>query len=1161
MSARHEGMRRATLLLAALLLCAGPVSAALISLGGYSIESPRIVVSYTKEVSLRNFSIISSDAQHASEYALDQVSPAPLPGGAPAFSSSYTLATRSSQGNSSASEPLAPGEYQLTLDAVDRSGVRTLDAVNFQIVGLDIQLVQPRFGVAPSQPFDLYFVTLSNGQPAQAHCEYSKIGFDAPLTAISSGFTSDHIIPALNYRGSIYLICEEESGRKTSERIPIDWDTTPPIINASASPSLVRDPRDKSAIVAVSTDEDTVCSIDGAPFPGEGSANRSAYSQYHETRVSYDSISDTQQHVVAHAISCVDLAGRASSAQLNVTVDFGQFSDIQVLSPAPLTNLSAFDLVVEPTFAADTCAVGNSTMQASGSLFTAHFSGLADGSYTMHLACDGVRSAQRDYNLTVDATPPTLLLNASQLLCAGAISARWNASDASGIRSYTYRVSDTSGTLAQGTTIQGGASLVPTRRLSGALHWEVLATDNAGNGALQAADIPDLRDGQEEECGLPPFIRIVQPPLGFALASPYTLTLATPAASACRYSLQPGVDWDGRVPLSTSDGRTHVTPALTFADQQLYVWCQEPSLKNHTRTVRVGVDTSAPSIAVTASPNPVVDPSRKVVVLTVTTSDPTSCAVNGANMDGDPADPATFSTNHAAAIDLRSVTSQQPMDIPYSVTCENLAGLSATSGYIVHVDLGATLTIAKLSPDDFTSNDSVVLAVRPNLDSTCSWKPALDNGTMRSFDAVVNNTHSVTLGHLDDGTYQYSVACTSAAQSGTSLVSFVVDRSVPTISGLSGPAVLCGRGDYAYNISGISTSPVVAYSVANGTGALLAGNTTSATITLSTTSLPPGDYTLSATPLSRSGAAGSPETLAITFARGGDAACGASEGHCGNGAQDTGETGVDCGGTCSSACLACSLDTECPLTMTCEGGACVPLPQITPGAGGGPGQNGTVTGPPIGTSPDTCESDFQCSLDEQCVDGTCQKSSTQPQPTPDGNGTPDGTTPTGGGSHWLAITFIAFGVLVMGGSGFYLRSHPGHDTLSYRGPNFAGTPAMPTMQPRMPPPLPQSPQRDAAAQAVAQQRAQAEDEERARSLAREKAMEQARDRASERSDRRHDAFRAFGEQEAGTARQQRPEPAPARKQPKAQAPQKGKGKKADADDGGEEDVFDKLEKL
>jgi len=177
--------------------------------------------------------------------------------------------------------------------------------------------------------------------------------------------------------------------------------------------------------------------------------------------------------------------------------------------------------------------------------------------------------------------------------------------------------------------------------------------------------------------------------------------------------------------------------------------------------------------------------------------------------------------------------------------------------------------------------------------------------------------------------------------------------------------------------------------------------------------------------------------------------------HCANGVHDPLETGVDCGGQCPAACDAgsnCILDADCQSgfcndTQECEVTSCTDGVQNGRETGldcGGPScptctENSTCTGNADcddglycddGTctpqpTPSDCDTNSDCSSGEECLDGVCLA---QSGCTADSDCAADQTCESGScvtttaarQSSLLSIILIILGLLLMGGSGYWL---------------------------------------------------------------------------------------------------------------------------------------------
>lgn len=487
-------VRLACLLAVLLPLLSVSAHAVLVDLGSYSVQDPRITVNYTEEVFLLSATLVNLEPDaEIREYTLRQEPPKDPE--SPTYIKSYRLYT----GTVADPQYLQSGSYQMTLESIGRQGSSMLDIVSFAITGLDIELVSPRFGFSPTAPFDVTFTTSIDGEPTPTSCWYSKVGWASGVTRIEQPqeYEESHSIGGLSYNGYLYISCTESGGRETRKRFSIGRDQTAPLINVSAIPPVVSDPRDKSTIIRVLTDDNASCAFETQPFPQEDPGRASTYRRVHELRRYYNDITDTAQHDFFHEISCVNLAGLDTTAIVPVTVNFGAFVGINVLEPSTgYVNASSFRLRVRPTFDASSCQVNRQPMQAGqDEEWSSPYSNVQEGKIALNITCAGSgKNATLQHVVTIDTTPPkvdrvTPLVTACDARVPYA-TAEWNASDTvSGIASFVYSVTQDGVALANGTSLPARARAHLPEDTIGDIRWSVAAFDLAGNlGVAATAD-------------------------------------------------------------------------------------------------------------------------------------------------------------------------------------------------------------------------------------------------------------------------------------------------------------------------------------------------------------------------------------------------------------------------------------------------------------------------------------------------------------------------------------------------------------------------------------------------------------------------------------------------------------------------------------------------
>lgn len=452
---------------------------AVFEIGDYSIENPQITLTYTKEVRLDLENSLLRNLDSGEEYDLI------ISGDPSAYARTFSIRTESA---------LTAGNHVLVLASIDKiSGISSVDTATFRIIGMQILLSDPPFGFGQEFPFSLTLETVKqDGSPAQATCEYSAIGWDSPMTSITSSLSSMHAIPEISHNGYLYVACEESTGRMTLKRFIVGVDSTPPSIEVVATPQRVLDPRTKTTVLTIETDDNATCTIDGEPIDGDPS-DISSYREIREHQIFYNDIFDTDPHVFEYELSCTNLAGLSKEASVVVEVNFGGSADINVLAPPPITTNSTFALVVQPTFDASTCSVGTSPMVKTGDRFSLQYTSLPDGKYNFTIFCNGVREATRTYVVRVDKTMPTMQsLNATDTSCDDRyVESSFFATDAngSGVVAYGFRLRQGTTMIREGSVTQPGVKVRLPLNTAGILTWEVWPTDGAGNnGSARTLD-------------------------------------------------------------------------------------------------------------------------------------------------------------------------------------------------------------------------------------------------------------------------------------------------------------------------------------------------------------------------------------------------------------------------------------------------------------------------------------------------------------------------------------------------------------------------------------------------------------------------------------------------------------------------------------------------
>jgi hypothetical protein len=986
----------------------------IVNLGDYTVSNPEITITASEPVRLDIKALTSADFKTVYPLCVE-----PAPGSA-VYEQAYSLFTKSGVPDGSCdggtTHYLAPGDYLLRLEATDRSGLKVISLVQFRIFGLTITQTAPASLVSPSSPASITFVTEKSKpavgndppvpEPAASVCRYgaqlpqgktlAQTRFEDLTGLVSNGQKLSTHTLSFAVQGDIYVICKEEvtAGQDAKAAMRLQYDLTRPVITHTLTPQRVTTVRDGKGLVRVTaqTDDSSACRIDAASgstmFFDESFADYGTYAVAHTTEIEYDPlVVGIVEKNFSYTLYCRNLAGHSNTTQFNVTVNFADAVDLRILEPDELINTPVMDLIVLPTFynpvnpSINECYVNDNgdkrqtNRMTEGSIidengydatvYSASFSfaddGSQDGKKEFVVDCYGRKTASVTHNVTIDSIRPAMpFVNASSLICGGNITVQFNSTDRGlGIVGYNYTAYDDNGVLTTGVTTRTGVSFRPSRSVEGTLTWAVFAIDAAGNkGPIGMDSVVAVRVGEDEQCGLPPFIRLVSPEMGFALAKPYDLELATSRPAVCRYALLNSIPWSSLTPFTASNaGKTHEKTGLQDTDKLLYVTCNETAANRLHRTeVRIGIDNTAPRISLDdLGTNPIIDQANKIIILKVRTDDLTYCYVDGEPITQGKDDvQGTYTRDHSATLDYRHITATDRQVFERTVMCRNLAMLSNSSTYEAIVHLGNDFGIEVLSPQQYIAQSQALLSIRPNKQADCVWRFA--GGEEQIFTDVSNNIHNVTLIDLEDKSHQVIISCTGAGDEGTRSWTFTVDSSVPGIEDLRGPTILCPgvTAVYHFNITGLDPAPVLSYTLtaSNGAGAQFAQNTTDAVISINTATLLPATYELAITPINRAGTRGNAATISLEVKSRTAAACTVPEDHCTNKELDEGEEGIDCGGTCPNTCVPCVDDLECEVGETCESNVCVD-------AG--------------------CSDDNQCRDGEACIEGVCALSGCFPE--------------------------------------------------------------------------------------------------------------------------------------------------------------------------------------
>lgn len=928
-----------------------------VDVGNYSVSNPKILVNYSDIVTLQSVILMPVDITSSDPYPICQI---PNKG---EYEKVFELYTKSNTNAGTCDggeiKLLEPGKYSLTLQAINNDGNSTIDTVEFTIIGLDIEFVSPAHGIASKKPYDIKFWTSD-----KSVCKYSfvpNIPFkNMDFTAEGSSSTQYHRVNGLSYLSSdLFVVCNESNNRMTAKTMHIGYDDTPPVFQELAAvPPKIKNPNTPYSSITVKTDDKVVCSIQmcdkpdkvlfldqngNVEFPTKINFYNTTHSSifYYNESPCYKQTDDLRPFTIYNNVTCTNLAGYNASKTITVLLNFSEYSYLNVLEPGNLINTSTFTVTVEPeTFIATSCTLDGKAMtlvDGSNAFTIVKVVSLPSPKKVsiipLSIVCEnGVKSADRIYNVTIDTIPPPApIIDGGDSVCSGYIPVKFSVPDGSSVKSYTYSVTDGGSFNVQNTTTQNTFELQLLGPSPSHLKWNVYATDDAGNqGPANETDVT-LSEGDDETCGLPPFITFRSPHLGFAETAPYDLVLETTQPSECRYSIDKQTTWDL---MSTNkftqseENMVHTKSRLTQESALMYVQCLEKDVdKMHYKKINIGVDSTAPKVSVKISPNTITEDPMAATV-EVLTDDYTYCTHTS---DAGPQftslmndQQRAYTKAHYMILDYRTAP-LEPQEHEFDVTCTNLVGMDTTVTALAAIDMSPAIDIEILSPAGFSASASDQLIVRTSQPAVCTWHKA-GQALTKSFEDV-NGNYTAPLGVLNEGSNFFAVWCEADGQTSVVAFSVTVDRSLPGLKNLAGPSAICvdKSAQYKYEVIGLDDNPVISYSLEgeDGMGVSFQANTSEKVLVVPISGILPGKYQLSAIPINHANARGAKISIPITILASTDEICTQADNHCTDKIKNPGEEGIDCGGTCATACISCIDKFGCPIDMICTDSVCV----------------------------------------------------------------------------------------------------------------------------------------------------------------------------------------------------------------------------------------------
>lgn len=975
-------------------------------------------------------------------------------------------------------QPLAEGVYYIYLSGKSSAGYPTgIDTAKFTIPGIEIVLESPGYGFSDKIPFDIIIKTKYPNGPANVNCKYSW-GVDKPYNNMLNNFyepppSSTHTIKGITetLTRDLYVACLDGTKEKHA-RFVIGYDPTSPIIlNYTATPSEVKDTSRPFTKINVTTDDKTVCTYKESNdenisfFPNENYSNYSSFKTDHEVVIPYPPEKyGISRHELLYTIKCSNMAGSSDSKQLGVVVHYGSQFTITLISPETYTNDEEITFSISPSVIS-ICKFSNGSSfdTVKNNIHSKNLGELEEGNYSYKVSCaSDITTTTQQFNFTVDRTPPSNVTLEIKSVCGGRINISAVATDNIGIKRFNYVVQIGNSILQKNSSSSGSFYIDVSQVSDSNIKLKIQAEDLAGNlGELLTKEI--FIPGEDSPlCPEERFIKYKSPPLGFATTPSFNIVIETKRVALCRWGYGSKDTPYSSLNLFEEDksnitGTKHtILNYNSFGPDNtttLLIKCKEPDDKMHAAHMLFGYDSTPPVLSVSANPNPVNDVLNKFTELTVTSNDYVYCKYNNINFNatfGDNVETA-YSKIQKTTIDYSNINDFLPYQFNYSVVCKNLAQLSTTKPYSVLVNFLRAINLTIISPPRYTKEKDIDLIILPKVSviEPCLYKKINDT-QYSQFTFGQNNTQKASLGSFEDGDYQYIIQCTSPTAIQDYPVEFTVDTVPPQVNFSIQPEACIGQNiKLLLDITELHLGEIYAILTdENGTEKNQTVNKTLPSLSLSGFS--EGDYEVKilVTDLANNSAE---ELASIKIYPADYSGCKDFENppYCYNGVQDGNETGLDCGGDCkpcdgdavcetdedcvsgvcdNNICRAeCLVDEDCDMNEVCKNGVCESTIQNPPTFGG---INCTteqgLEGEPVDSNEDGDFDDEEDDYDgdgvnnsldnepcgelspEECEEPPCDEDTEFPEEEREKK------TPI------LALIFIILGLLLSGGSGYFL---------------------------------------------------------------------------------------------------------------------------------------------
>lgn len=371
---------------------------------------------------------------------------------------------------------LKEGYYTIKAQAKDNQG--TLGPVielqfQFSIPPIEIELVEPSFGVSDNTPFGFTLDTLDSERDAS--CRYSLTS-DKPYDDMTLSFdklgTTQHTKEDFTQTGRVYVRCKDQY-KESSAYFDLVVDPDSPVVTLSADHVTEQDSLGHySTDLLIGTDKDTVCRYSPSVQDGYNAMQKIPndndesdefyYGATHTQALTEAELIDNQ--VNTFYVICKSMAGILSPKEsIDISVDTSAAPEIQVNSPigAIIDTTPLFNVTTTKNAR---CDLFNGSIDnpdrtwGMGGLEKTHTrqitTPLASGSYTYYVRCTFDIATQQPapvaITFNIDNTRPNMTYvnmlsplenETGKTYKDDELCAEWNAEDGeSAISSYNYYI-------------------------------------------------------------------------------------------------------------------------------------------------------------------------------------------------------------------------------------------------------------------------------------------------------------------------------------------------------------------------------------------------------------------------------------------------------------------------------------------------------------------------------------------------------------------------------------------------------------------------------------------------------------------------------------------------------------------------------------------------